>query len=716
MQNKIKTSKTLFLAYYTFSFALVSLLCFTIFFITKKILLTNGSDETQHITALAYYGNYLRTVLSNFFHGNFQIPQWDFNLGLGADIIQTLHYYAFGDPFALLSVFFKPEHTFIIYNVNIFLRLYFAGLTFLCYCKYHKFDEFSSFCGAFIYIFCGFTFYDAVRHPYFQNPLVWLPLLLLGIDWIFDKKNFLLLAFSVFIACASNFYFFYMLSILTVIYAVVRFFFKFPKSEYKNIWKYVLLAVAGYALGICMASFIFFPSVAGFLGSARTGEENKISFLYRPNYYIKMLLGFAVAPSTFGSYSVFGFAAPVLALTIFLFKQNDKISRQVKIFFLIGIIFFLFPIFGSIFNGFSYSTNRWCFAFSFVVSIGAVHILPKAMETDFNSLKKILFFCLAFCLLVFALAFISSDIKSDFAPAYIVLFLSTLILILFYYFKKPVKFLYLILIMISAVFSANFRYSQKGLNYLRKTPSNENLTEILNECTTSFPIDDNDFFRVETAKLTDTNASAAAKYKGTTYYWSIMDGRLYEFYKAQNMQNVDTEKSHGFFGRNDLENLLSVKYLLLESEQETVNDIFKNTGKKYLDYNIFENTEFQPFGFSESRKNEHLENVKTSFNTLTADCNFSGKSSVFLSIPYSKFWNAEIDGKVAEIKISNQAFMEMEIPEGFHRLKLTYRDAYFILGGIISICSTLMFVILLFFRLTKRAKCHQKLEKLDAIY
>ena len=44
-------------------------------------------------------------------------------------------------------------------------------------------------------------------------------------------------------------------------------------------------------------------------------EDNPLTLIYRTNYYIKMILGF-IAPSTFGSYSTFGYAAPAIPLII----------------------------------------------------------------------------------------------------------------------------------------------------------------------------------------------------------------------------------------------------------------------------------------------------------------------------------------------------------------------------------------------------------------
>ena len=690
--KSLKSKNLSFIAFYTVIFAAVSMACFSFYFILGKTFFTTGDGRSQHIAAHIYYGKYLRSIFYNLFaQGKLVIPQWDFNLGFGADIIQTFHYYVIGDPFSFLSVFFSPEKTPVLYTINIFLRLYCIGLAFFAYCKYHNFDRYASLCGAFVYIFCGFSFYCAVRHPYFVNPMIWLPLLLIGIDKIFDNKNFLPFAFFVFIACASNFYFFYMLSIIVFIYAIVRFFFKFPKQEYKDIWKYILLALAGYFLGICMAAFIFFPNVSGFLSCGRSEENNPLTLIYRTNYYIKMILGF-IAPSTFGSYSTFGYAAPALPLIIILFTMKDKIAKQIKIFLSIGIIFFLFPVFGCIFNGFSYVSNRWGFAFSFVIAIGIVYAIPIATNSNFKEIKNILITCFAISFFVFALSLVSKDVREQFFLAYIVLFLCTLLLFIFYYFKKSTKVLYFVMIIFSAIFQGNFRYAPKGLDYLHNTPTQKQFSLLLQEYTTPIKTNDNDFYRIETSNLQSPNVPAVIGIKGTTYYWSINNGLLYDFYKEKNLTG-NALSSHGLELHSELFKLFNVKYYLVpENKENEIPQFFKDTGEKYLEYKIFRNTEFSPFGLALS--GEHIENVKIGCNTLAAEANFSNDSSVFLSIPYSKFWKAKIDGNKVEIKLAKTAFMELAIPKGNHNIELTYTNNYSILGAIVTAIAFFVFLIL----------------------
>lgn len=690
--NNLKAKKYrdfLFFAFYTAIFTVIAVACFVLYFVLDKTFFTTYDGRVQHIAALSYYGEYLRSLFHSFFiEGKFEVQQWDFNLGFGADIIQTLHYYVIGDPFSFLSVFFSTKNMHILYNVNIFLRLYCIGIAFLAYCRYHKFDRQASLCGAFVYIFCGFSFFCAPRHPYFVNPMIWLPLLFIGIDKIFREKRILFFAFFVFVSTASNFYFFYMLSIIVFVYALIRFFFVFPKNEYKNIWRYILLALAGYVLGVCMAAFLFFPNVSGFFLCGRSEEEKPLTFLYRPNYYIKMFLGF-VAPSTFGSYSTFGYAAPALPLTICLFRMKDKISRQLKLSITIGLIFYLLPVFGCIFNGFSYPSNRWGFAFSFSIAIGVSYVLPSAIKYTWKEIRSIMIACILLCCIVFVLSIFISDVREQFFLPYTVLFVSVLILSVLYIFRYSAKTAYLIIILISVIFQANFRYSPKGLDYLSKGISTDEYSELKEEYTTKFPIEDSDFYRIETACLKSENSPAVSGMKGTTYYWSINNGLLYDFYRDYNLKN-NLLSSFGLENNEYLFSLLNVKYYIVPAEKTAdIPQSFIDTGKNYIGYKIFENKNFQYFGFSES--GEHLKNIKTSTNKLIAEISPEKDCTIFLSIPYSKYWNAKIDNKKANIRLAKTAFMELTVPEGNHLIELTYKNKSFVLGVIISVFGFIIF-------------------------
>ena len=90
---------------YTIMFAGLCLLVFSQFFFSGRSFVRNGDGLFQHIKALAYYGKWLRQILQGIVRDHrLSVPSWSFSLGLGADIVTTLHYYVIGDPLNLLSI------------------------------------------------------------------------------------------------------------------------------------------------------------------------------------------------------------------------------------------------------------------------------------------------------------------------------------------------------------------------------------------------------------------------------------------------------------------------------------------------------------------------------------------------------------------------------------------------------------------------------------
>ena len=113
-----------------------------------------GDGLRQHYVSLAYYGEYLREVLSNLFlRHTFELPMWDIHIGYGSDILTTLHYYAMGDPLNLLAVFVPVRYTEYLYAFLLVLRMYLAGIAFSAYCRYHKNGRFPTLLGAVLYAF-----------------------------------------------------------------------------------------------------------------------------------------------------------------------------------------------------------------------------------------------------------------------------------------------------------------------------------------------------------------------------------------------------------------------------------------------------------------------------------------------------------------------------------------------------------------------------------
>lgn len=90
---------------YTAIFLICSACIYVWFARTGRSLISTGDGWKQHFPAFVYFGQYGRTVLRTLLtEHQLVLPQWNFSLGYGGDILTTLHYYVIGDPLDLLSI------------------------------------------------------------------------------------------------------------------------------------------------------------------------------------------------------------------------------------------------------------------------------------------------------------------------------------------------------------------------------------------------------------------------------------------------------------------------------------------------------------------------------------------------------------------------------------------------------------------------------------
>ena len=366
---------------YTLMFLLMCIVAFLPFFTEGKSFVWGAGVEdglSQHFSALAYYGEALREFFRNLLAGHPKLVMWDMSLGYGADILSTLNYYAIGDPLNLLYGFVSSKNTETMYNFMIVLRMYLAGITFIMYARKMKKRSYGTVIGALVYVFSGFCFRLGLRHPFFINPMIYFPLLCLGIEKIYQRERPYVFIFAVCVSAMSNYYFLYMLTIFAVIYAWIRFYKYSEENKIKTFFLTILKFGMYYTLGIAMAAVILLPSVIGFLGNGRygNGADWKSLIVYPGKYYLLFIENF-IGYGNMGSNTNAGYLPIVGIVVLFtLFSQRMK-HKKYRAAFIASIIALILPIFGYAFNGFSYANNRWAFALSFIVALLTAEMYPR---------------------------------------------------------------------------------------------------------------------------------------------------------------------------------------------------------------------------------------------------------------------------------------------------------------------------------------------------
>ncbi len=401
--------KTKFLIVYTVIFIPMSWVVFRYFWNGNRTFLWLPDGWRQHYKGLLYYSKWLREVFSRLFvEHTLELPSFSFSIGYGSDVLTTLHYYVIGDPLTLFSAFVPEEHMLAFYEALVVLRIYLAGAAFACYCFYRrKTNCHAVLAGTFVYIFCSYVLFAGVRHPYFINPMIYLPLLLTGVEKLWREKKPGLFVGSVFVSVVSNFYFFYMIVLLTVLYVVFRLISIYGWKGLKPMLLEVGKLAAYAVIGVMLGAMILLPVMKCFAGNPRLNTGYELRKLYSGRYYGAFLPSL-ITYGSLGAWTKLGYAVLAVPSVVSMFagmvshrkrgrgRRNlpqypdgcggdftasaadaqkaggsgkTEISRTaLGVAFVLLTLFLLLPPAGYAMNGFAYVSNRWGWGFSALVA------------------------------------------------------------------------------------------------------------------------------------------------------------------------------------------------------------------------------------------------------------------------------------------------------------------------------------------------------------
>lgn len=593
MNKKLDKKRNIdFYLLYTLVFFAVALALYLKFFANGKSLVWSHDGVPQHLNSLAYYGKYLRKVLHTLFiEHKLSLPLWDMHIGYGSDILTTLHYYVIGDPLTLLSVFVPASKTEALYAFLIFLRIYLAGIAFSRYSFYHKNSKQATFMGTMIYIFAGWTIYAAMKHPYFSNPMIYLPLILLGIDKIYKKQKPYVFIWSVALAGLSNFYFFYMLGIFMVLYAIFRYFDLFADRSIKNIGKWLGVFAVYSVIAVLIAAVILLPVILPVFGTDRFKAENYVPLFYDRIYYEKYL-GCLIGENMI-QWGVAGYTAVSLAGVFVLFSKKKKYTA-LKAGFVLLNVFLLLPYAGHVLNGLSYVSNRWIWAYGMLIAYIFVKIYPELFALTLTEKRKVFVMLLIYCIL--ALLPEAARTQRN-LMAMVLLSLSTFTVLSFgniFTRERNLTVMVSGFLIAGILFNMHYQYSYEK-DYLSEfTDSGEALEKLETGVDRAvLSTDDPSVYRYDQM---DTNSSENSSMQmgtnSTAYYFSVASSSIANFFDEMYLNTPWEQHYNNLDGRTILDRLASVKYFVVKKGKESdlpygysrLSGEAEKNGKTYLAY------------------------------------------------------------------------------------------------------------------------------------
>ena len=583
LKRPIKNGKKFFLLY-SAAFLVCAALCYFWFIINKKTLIINSDGWRQHFAAFVYFGKYGREILETLFETHkFVLPQWDFSIGLGSDILTTLHFYAIGDPLDLLSIACPAKYAAYLYSFLSLFRLYLAGLSFGAFCFVKKQNHASSITvGSLVYVFTLFGMFIVSHHPFFALPMIFLPLLLLGVEQIAAGKRPYLFIVTVFLAAISNFYFFYMLALFTAIYTLFLLVCRY-RHRAKEAFG-VFFKIAGSAiLGVILSAIILMPVILAYIGDGRSSESYVHTWIYSMDYYRNFLASMITCQTKLGYLTHLGYNAVAIPAVCVLFFTKNKSWRPLRLIFLGATAMLLIPAFGWAFNGFSYMANRWVWAYGMIIAYIVAVTWQDLCKID---IRKGLGIIIAIAVYSLAALLMMNEINHNIIFSLITALLIVVVCMILNKSAKKLIAPVLAVILVFASFAGNSAYffSSHGNNHIASYVSygavNNKIKRSAASKVKKAAKGDDTFYRYSGGKI-HYNESTYVGMNGTSFYWSMENKNLAEFVSETEQPANAAYMFRGFNDSVAMNAVTNVKYYVKNKKTSIPYGFEKLKGKVY---------------------------------------------------------------------------------------------------------------------------------------
>ena len=627
---KKKTRENLlYIGIYTVIFFLICMIVFEPFWSTGRSFVWKVDGWSQHYKALQFYSNWLQDIARNLLENHrLAIPLWSQCIGFGNDIVTILHYYVIGDPLCLLSVFAPDKYMVNCYDVLMILRIYLAGLAFYAFCRCRGIgreaeswaDWIRSTAGLLaatcMYLFAGYIFVMGLRHPYFINPMIYLPLMLIGLEKIFQGRSPALFIFMVMLSAVSNFYFFYIIGCNVIVYAVVRLLVRYGIREGKQVIV-KLLQTAGYAVvGICLSGIMLIPVIRLFLQAERTATSGGIQLFYESEFYENLPALFFTSIEGGTHHTLMGYSFIAFLCVIALFLERKRHTDR-KVMFLVLTAVICLPLAGKVFHGFAYASNRWIFGYALLVAF----IVAGEWDSLFSfGKKKLAVLALLSAVLTFYLWKKEELMPGAVFVSIIVLLFGTLLVLALFRLDREKRYIWLqsllvfSLVIVSVCVNGFYCFAPQGYNRAASFKIKEEARNYL-DAPTDIAVknvvgDDIGYARYSAPfNLIERNSTLKSGLMSTHFYWSLAEKWPSHLFSELGLPNKTDHVYRELDSRTVIDTLTGVKYYVVRTGDTGYLPYgYVEKGSCQVDteegpesYTVYENTYALPIGYTYDR-------------------------------------------------------------------------------------------------------------------
>lgn len=596
--------------YYSVIWSTIATVIILIFRSNSKLLLSYVDGISQHYIAFNYVCEYVNSFLKNGFSG---MTMYNMHLGLGGDVLTTLNCYDFTDPVSIIAACITPLSRIHRFELMELMKLYLSGIGFLVFLRARGNRNIRLLlAGALSYSFCisfaGFFW----THPNFMCWSYFCPLILGGVEMYRRKGQGGLLISSICLNLVINYYTFYINICLTIVYVIALNLASVLENKTGNQLKEEFLfdirLTGKCILGILLSSVTLFPSVYAYLNNSRGIKKTDIAdlLLHSPKY----LMGFFRNLSLDMSHDSYVMGLNVLVMFIFILSFTLK-KAEVRFFrnlMLVCIILACFPFTGWIFNGFDYSSDRWCY---FIPLMGSALLVETVPCFESLSIKKIVSgLGISAIYIVYVLFFggkVPGRVVIVMVSVFIVCALLTSIVIIW----KPlwIDNIVLICVICGSLAGIYTYYSPELGNWVNYKSGNEaDIIELLEEnAYLAVGEEDNEegFYRVDIRTAGYENSEIIHRIHGTTFYWSIFPENTSRFFNELGFARNNSCIYKGLEVRTSLLELAGVKYYACPDDEVNTKPYgFEEINSADSRYRVYENQYALPMAYVQ---NEYID-------------------------------------------------------------------------------------------------------------
>lgn len=251
-----------------YALMVVGFLCFIYTWITHYFTVPLGGDYTLQMMTFIYntYDDWHEFFQTGVF------PTWDTSAFIGIDNVAGNSFYYLFDPFMLILLIFPRGWLTTLQGLEIPLKMVLGGMFFYWYLGSFKFSPKTKRIGALCFAYSGFSFCYLWFH--FQSVVTFLPLILLGVENVIQKRDPRVLLFGFFLTGMTNYFFFVVFIIGAFLYAIFRFLQTMKQRSFSDNWAALGMGIASFVLGIMLVAFTLLPGISMALNMPRLSSTN----------------------------------------------------------------------------------------------------------------------------------------------------------------------------------------------------------------------------------------------------------------------------------------------------------------------------------------------------------------------------------------------------------------------------------------------------------